>query len=46
MSQMQLYYNRLSAGFIGGAAASLSRASRVQVLEATRNFVWLLWGTN
>lgn len=42
---MQTFYNHLFDAQIPPALSALTRLSRIQILDATRNHTWMLWGT-
>ncbi len=44
---MQAFYNRLFHAQTAGVSAlfALTRLSRVQILESTRDYTWMIWGT-
>jgi hypothetical protein len=46
MSKMQAFYDRISRATGRDSLLMLARVSRAQILEATRNSVWLLWGVS
>lgn len=43
---MQAFYNRLFHTRGLSTLAALTRLSRAQVMEATRNFTWMIWGSS
>ncbi len=43
MLKMQAFYNQLSTDNGRSPLATLSRVSRTQILDATRDTIWLLW---
>ena len=45
MLKMQAFYNQFSADANCNPLAALARISRIQILDATRDSTWLLWGS-
>ncbi|MBI3173214.1 MAG: hypothetical protein HYZ25_05810 [Chloroflexi bacterium] len=43
MSAMQAFYEQISASDSANLLTALSRASRTQIMDATRDSTWMLW---
>lgn len=43
MSAMQAFYEQISANDSSSPLTALSRASRTQIMDATRDSTWMLW---